>query len=178
MKVQEIETARLRLRKLRMSDFDALRPILQDIEVMYAWEHAFSDEEVRDWLAENLRRYQADGYSYLAAEDRENGNLLGTTGLLTEQVDGTARLGIGWIYGKRFWGKGFAQEGAAALLRCAFETMGAENVIAAIRPENQSSRRLAERLGMTPKGSFLRPYRGKLLEHLIYETNQTHWKGA
>lgn len=41
-----IETQRLYLRKLQLSDMQALKDILQDKDVMYAYEHGFSDEEV------------------------------------------------------------------------------------------------------------------------------------
>lgn len=43
-----IETERLYLRKLMQSDFEALCRILQDDETMYAYEGAFSDEEVQE----------------------------------------------------------------------------------------------------------------------------------
>lgn len=45
-----LETERLYLRKMEQSDYSALCKILQDEEVMYAYEHAFSDEEVQEWL--------------------------------------------------------------------------------------------------------------------------------
>lgn len=40
-----IESTRLFLRKMSQSDFNALCKILQDEEVMYAYEGAFSDKE-------------------------------------------------------------------------------------------------------------------------------------
>ena len=46
-----LATERLILREMTEEDLPALRSMLQDIEVMYAWEHAFSEEEVRQWLA-------------------------------------------------------------------------------------------------------------------------------
>ena len=44
------ETERLFARKLTKDDFGSLCRILQDPEVMYAYEHAFSDAEVNSWL--------------------------------------------------------------------------------------------------------------------------------
>lgn len=41
-----LETERLYLRKLTQNDYAALAAILQNPRVMYAYEHAFSDEEV------------------------------------------------------------------------------------------------------------------------------------
>ena len=46
-----LQTSRLLLREMTEDDLPALRSILQDPQVMYAYEHAFSEEEVRAWLA-------------------------------------------------------------------------------------------------------------------------------
>ena len=45
-----IETDRLYLREMNQGDYEALCKILQDEEVMYAYEHAFTDNEVQEWL--------------------------------------------------------------------------------------------------------------------------------
>ena len=44
------ETERLYLRELRQTDFKSLCKILRDEETMYAYEGAFSDIEVHEWL--------------------------------------------------------------------------------------------------------------------------------
>ena len=45
-----LETERLYFREMEQADFDALCQILQDEETMYAYEGAFSDAEVQEWL--------------------------------------------------------------------------------------------------------------------------------
>ena len=49
-----LETERLYLRKMTYDDLDSLRAILCDPEVMYAYEHAFDDDEVNEWLENSL----------------------------------------------------------------------------------------------------------------------------
>ena len=56
-----LETQRLRLRPLTDDDLPALCAILQDPVAMRAYEHAFSDEEAREWLARQQRRRARDG---------------------------------------------------------------------------------------------------------------------
>ena len=163
-----IETERLVLRELTEADFEAAREILGDARVMYAWEHGFSDAETRAWIAENIARYRRDGFSYLAAVERAGGELAGFIGPLVETVDGERRIGVGYILGGKFWGRGYATEGAAACVDYAFDQLGADEVIAEIRPENSASRRVAERLGMTARESFVKIYKGKEMPHLIY----------
>ena len=60
------ETKRLILRKMTPSDREELCRILQDEEVMYAYEGAFSDEEVEAWLDRQLKRYEEDGFGLWA----------------------------------------------------------------------------------------------------------------
>ena len=54
----QLATTRLILRKLEPEDFDSLCRILQDPEVMYAYEGPFSREEVQAWLDKMLTRYK------------------------------------------------------------------------------------------------------------------------
>jgi RimJ/RimL family protein N-acetyltransferase len=56
---------------------------------------------------------------------------------------------MGWNTYRAFWGKGIANEAAAAVLDYAFEVRGERKVQALISSGNESSRRVAERLGMT-----------------------------
>ena len=58
-----LETERLYLREMEQGDFDDLCKILQDEETMYAYEGAFSDREVQEWIDRQIslpgRRYAA-----------------------------------------------------------------------------------------------------------------------
>ena len=162
-----LQTRRLTLRELEKEDVGALRPILQDPLVMYAWEHAFTDAEIRDWIETNRVRYQTDGCGYWAAQEPETGRVAGMLGLLMEEVAGERRLGLGYLLRRDCWGMGYATEGARALLE-AFQKRNASEVIAEIRPENMPSRRVAERLGMRVEGELVKRYRGKAMPHLIY----------
>lgn len=162
------QSARLDFRKLVEGDFAALCTILQDEQTMYAWEHGFTADEVRAWLDKNLLHYETDGFSYFAAIRRDTGELIGVMGPLMEEVEGTRHTGIAYILRRDCWHCGYASEGAAACLQYAFDTLQAEQVIAQIRPENTASRRVAERLGMTVTGQFVKTYRGKDMPHLIY----------
>lgn len=162
------ETARLVLRELTWHDLDAVSAFFQDEEVMYAWEHAFSADEVSAWLGENIKRYQTDGFSFWAVIAKSSGNLIGVCGPLAETVEGVRRTGIAYIFNKSYWGQGYASKAAQASVIYALETLGADEVIAEIRPENMPSRRVAECLGLKVQGSFVKTYKGKAMPHLIY----------
>ena len=163
-----IETKRLGLRELEQEDFGALCLFLQDIEGMYAWGYDFSDEQVREFISNQQKRYEVDGFGYYAAVEKESGKVIGCMGPLMEQVDGEKFYGIGYILGKDAWGKGYATEAGEASIRYLFENYAAQKVIAEIRPENEASVRVAERLGMKRESQFIKMVKGKQMPHAIY----------
>ena len=164
-----MQTERLRFRRLRADDFVLIAPILQDEQIMYAWEHGFDYNEVCDWLADELRRYREDGCGHCAGFDRQTGELVALAGALVEQLPEGPAYGVAYIVDRRHWGKGYGVECATASLRRAFLELGADRAVAVIRPENRPSRRVAEACGMKPAGEFIRHYRGKDMPHIIYE---------
>lgn len=163
-----LETERTVLRQLCPDDQAALASILGDIDVMYAWEHAFTKDEIHDWIAENMLRYHRDGYSYWAVTCKNTGQLIGVSGLLKETAGGKTYLGTGYIFNKTFWHQGYAFECAAACKTYAFTHLHTPLLTAQIRPENTASRKVAERLGMSELGQFDRVYRGKTMPHILY----------
>lgn len=46
------ETERTYLREMNQTDFNSLCKILQDKDTMYAYEGAFNDKEVQEWLGQ------------------------------------------------------------------------------------------------------------------------------
>ena len=163
-----LETSRLYLRKIQKNDDRLISEILQDIDVMYAWEHAFSNDEVADWINENRMRYERDGYGYWAVIHKMSERLIGVCGLLKEQADYENYVGLGYIFNKDYWGRGYALESASACVDYAFHTLKVKELTAQIRPNNLPSRKVAEKLGMEVKKEFIKRYRGKEMLHLIY----------
>ena len=161
-------TERLLLRRLTEKDFPEVFAVLGDPEVMYAWEHGFSEQEARDWLARTFARYERDGFGHYAVELQQTGEFVGMVGAIRETLAGKDLLGIGWMLRKECWGNGYATEAAKAVLSDAFARLDAEEVIADIRPENTASRRVAERLGMRPEYEVVKQYRGKDMPHIVY----------
>lgn len=170
MKIQhyEMESARLRFRRLRADDYSLVAPILQDAETMYAWEHGFSYEEVIDWIADMLRRYHEDGCGYFAGLDRETGELAALAGPLVEQLnEQTTAIGLGCIVRRDLWGQGLGTECARASLAFAFDKLNAPRVLALIRPENVASLHVAAACGMQPVGQINKRYQGKDMPHVV-----------
>ena len=59
---------------------------------------------------------------------------------------------IGWRFRRAAWGQGYATEAAGELLRHGFDTVGLDEIVAVLKPENRRSLRNVEKLGMTADG--------------------------
>ena len=57
-----LETPRLQLCEMVLDDFKSLSLILQDENVMHAYNGAFSEEETMAWLQKQFRRYKEFGF--------------------------------------------------------------------------------------------------------------------
>ena len=167
-----LETKRLILREMTAEDFDGLCGILQDPEVMYAYEHAFSDQEVRDWLTRQQRRYREDGFGLLAMIRREDGGFIGQAGLTMPEVRDRRVPEIGYLLRRDCWEKGYATEAAAACKEYAFQVLGLPEVWSIIRDTNRASRAVAKRNGMVPEGVLIKRYWGVDMPHILYRVTK------
>lgn len=163
-----LETKRLILREIHIGDFSELVPMLGDPEVMYAWEHGFSDDEIRAWITRRENGYRENGFDYFLAVDKVTGTAVGQIGLLKETLGEETLYGIGWILKKSEWGKGYAFEGAHAVMDYAFRLLKLPELVADIRPENTSSGRVAEKLGMRETNTVVKIVDGKEMPHVVY----------
>ena len=178
MKEWILETPRLFLRKIQRGDHAAIGGILQDPEIMYAWEHGFTQDEVNNWIEANLLRYDKDGYGYWAVSEKTSGQLVGVCGLIAEKADGEDYTGIGYIFNKAYWGRGYAFESAKSCIDYGFQVLQCAEITAQIRPGNAPSKKVAEKLGMTAKKQFIKIYRGKEMPHLLYSITAKEAKNA
>ena len=117
------ETERLVIKEVTYEDFDNLSVMLKDLEVMYAWEHSFSDEEVKEWIDNNIKSYREDGTGYFTIIEKESGRFAGQAGLHYSVVQDKRILEIGYIFMKEFWNKGYAYEAAKFFIKQAFHKM-------------------------------------------------------
>lgn len=162
------ETKRLILRKMEEKDFEDVACMLQNPNVMYAWEYEFSIEDVYDWIKKNQNLYEKYSLGYFLAVEKSTNKIVGQIALMPDFIEGKAFMEVGYILKQEFWNQGYAKEGAEAMINFAFKTLGCESVIAEIRPNNLRSRKVAENLGMVVTGDFIKKFRDKEMLHLIY----------
>lgn len=163
-----LETERLYLREMNQDDFDSLCKILQDEEVMYAYEGAFSNDEVQEWLDRQIARYQMWGFGLWAVILKETDEMIGQCGLTMQPWKDEEVLEIGYLFQRRYWHKGYATEAAAACKQYAFETLDADEVCSIIRDTNIPSQNVARRNDMVKTDCRIKLYKGVDMPHYRY----------
>lgn len=166
-----IETKRLYLRKMSFSDRKDIAAILQDEKTMYAYEHAFSDGEVDDWISRQIVRYSEYGYGLLAVIRKEDDALIGQCGLSWQDTPDGKVSEIGYLFNRRYWHNGYAIEAADAVKWFAFETLSLSSVCSIIRDNNIPSIKVALKNGMKPIGNFVKHYYGFDMPHTVYSVS-------
>ena len=163
-----IETKRLYLREMTRDDFPLLCKYLQDPDVMYAFEHPYSDEEVWEGIEKQLERYSKDGFGVWAVILKENGELIGHCGLSMQPCEDIELLEIGYMLQKKYWHQGYAIEGAIACREYAFNVLNADEVFSLIRDTNVASQNVAIRNGMSVRRTYIKHYYGIDMPHYVY----------
>lgn len=163
-----LETKRLYLREMNPSDFNSLCRILQNEKAMYAYEGAFSDQEVQEWLDRQIYRYQKWNFGLWAAVLKETDKMIGQCGLTMQQWKDQEVLEIGYLFERSHWHQGYATEAAKACKQYAFEKLNASEVCSIIRDSNTASQNVAMRNGMVMKDQWIKHYKGVDMPHYRY----------
>jgi RimJ/RimL family protein N-acetyltransferase len=165
---EPIETGRLRLRRSRPEDAEAISAYRSDPDVRrwQGWEHT-DPESLRAEIREMASRAPGDpgGWVQLSVEDRETGRLVGDVGLSPAEGE-PGVIKIGYTIAPEFQGRGYATEAIEVLVAYAFERLGAEVVRAYASADNLPSIRVAEKIGM------------RLVERMEHRSGDEVWFGV
>lgn len=163
-----LETERLYLREMKQSDFDSLCKILKDEETMYAYEGAFDDSEVHQWLNKQIARYNRYGFGLWAVVLKENDEMIGQCGLTMQQWKDDELLEMGYLFQRKYWHRGYAVEAATACRKYAFDVLNADEVCSIIRDTNIASQKVAVRNGMIMTDTWTKHYRDVDMPHYLF----------
>ena len=166
--MEELRTARLRLRGWRPDDVDFLFDLYSREEVQRYIGLVPRVMTVRAEAQERLDRLVAHplpaplGVWAVARED--DGRLLGVLLLKPIPASGpeeprrpSGDIEIGWHFHPDAWGHGYATEAAGRVLAHAFDS-GLTRVVAVTNPANSASQQVCRRIGMTHEGRTDRYY--------------------
>jgi [ribosomal protein S5]-alanine N-acetyltransferase len=152
--IVEIETDRLRLRRLDLDDAEFVFRLVNEP----SWLRFIGDRNVHD--LDGARRYITDGPQRLYArygfglflvERRSDLLPLGMCGLIKR--DTLPDVDIGFAFLPEHWKHGYAREAAEATLRYARERHRLPRVIGITSLDNVASGQVLERIGLQPEGT-------------------------
>ncbi|GAB3610267.1 GNAT family protein [Humibacter ginsengiterrae] len=155
---REISTERLRLRPLTKSDLESRSANYQkrtDVVRYLRWEVHDHDEPAKNLekrIALQRLAHDGDGLIFAvelcATDGSDEHRVIGDVSLFVKSAK-DAQVEIGWVFHPAVHGRGFATEATTALLKVAFDELGAHRVYAELDAANEASARLCEILGMT-----------------------------
>jgi [ribosomal protein S5]-alanine N-acetyltransferase len=145
-----LETERLLLRHIDLTDAGAMNQLFEDPEVMRFGDGAQSAAWVQNWIRECLQHDASDsGFGPWAVVKRERLEVIGYCGLFNfPDINGKPEVEIGYRLVRADWGKGYATEAVLGVRDYAFNKLNLKRLIALIDPENTASVRVALKAGM------------------------------
>lgn len=178
-----LETDRLILRRFTPDDVENLVELDSDPEVMWYLSRgrpSARKEIEKVILPRFLELYERyEGYGTWAVVEKSSGEFVGWLSLRPRDGDPPDEPELGYRLRRAAWGKGFATEGARALVHRAFTELGAKRVYAETMAVNKASRRVLEKAGLRPARTFHAewedPVPGSEHGEVEYELRRADW---
>lgn len=168
MKRVILETDRLQLREMTLSDIGALSSMLQDEKVMYAYNGAFNDEETLAWMQKQMQRYEEYGFGLWGVFIKNTDEMIGQCGITMQEYKATQVPEIGYLLAHEHWHKGYAVEAATACREYGFNALHFDALYSIIRDTNIASQNVALRNGMSFIDTIVKHYRGVDMPHMVF----------
>lgn len=154
-KPQTLRTERLRLRKVKLSDADAIfHQYAQDPEVTryVSWRAHQSLNETREYVRMCLLAWDVGKAYHWAIERLEDKEVIG---MIIARVNGE-KWELGFVLARVHWGKGYMTEAVKSLIAWAFKQKDIYRIWAVCDVDNAASARVMEKAGMQREGVLRR----------------------
>lgn len=140
-----LETERLVLRLPQAGDFERYAELMADADACrYIGGHLARGAAWRKFL-QMPGAWLLQGFAMFSVIEKSSGRWVGQMG--PWKPEGWPGNEIGYAFHPDAWGRGYAHESAVAAIDWAFDTLGWDDIVHCIAPENFASKRVAERLG-------------------------------
>lgn len=149
----ELETERLRLRKLTMRDAQDIYNYSRDplVAKHVLWDAHRSIGESRAYLRYMLRKYRMTEPASWGIELKSTGRIIGTIGYMWIQTDNAAAE-VGYSLSRLYWGQGIMTEALHAVIDYAFTALKLNRIEAIHEIDNPASGAVMKKCGMQYEG--------------------------
>jgi RimJ/RimL family protein N-acetyltransferase len=172
--VDELQTPRLLLRRLRAEDLDDLTRMHLDPRVMATMGGVHSPAETEEWLGRQRDHWERRGFGLWLARDRATGRFAGRGGLHHVEIDGRDEIEVGYCFRAEFWGRGLATELARESIRVAFTVLRLPELVCFTLTTNRASQRVMQKAGFR----YERHRTWKDLPHVFYRLTEATWRNT
>lgn len=147
-----LETPRLVLRPPEYSDAPAMAALFSDFDVVKntcSYAYPYSEEDARNFVSKvAMQRARGEGFVFSVLE-AETGAFAGTAGLMLNN----GVFDLGYMYGRPYWGEGYATEVGRKLISFAFNALKADEITAGWFADNPASGHVLRKLGFVSNGT-------------------------
>lgn len=145
-------TERLEVRRFAPDEGDLLARLHRDERVMRYAGGVQTPEKTRETFAKRVLAYYDEnpGLGIWATIERATGACVGLH--LLNNIQGEADLQVGYLLYPEYWGKGYATEGALAVLRHGYGTLALPQIAAITDLDNADSQRVLLKAGLRREG--------------------------
>jgi RimJ/RimL family protein N-acetyltransferase len=155
--MEQVRTARLAGARPLLRDADELHPICADPRVAdWLWPGELGGPrtlaQVRSLMVRDADHWKRHRFGVWVLRDAATGAVVGRGGLHRDEDD----VAVDWLIAADRWGEGLATEIARESVRCAFDVLELESVIAETVPHNVASRAVMERCGFAFEADVVR----------------------
>jgi ribosomal-protein-alanine N-acetyltransferase len=151
----QLDTPRLRLRRLTMRDAADIYRYSRDSEVAryVLWDAHRSVSDSRAYLRFMLRRYRNHEPASWGIEWKQTGEIIGTIGFMWIQDDNAAAE-VGYSLAREYWNQGIMTEALQAVIRYAFDGLDLNRVEAQHETTNPASGAVMRKCHMVKEGTL------------------------
>lgn len=177
-----LETPRLRLRHWHDDDLESLARLCADPEVMRYYPALMSRDDCAALMVRSRLQFVRHGVGLWALERKDSDAFIGYCGLASCALPmPSPAVELLWAVTCDQWGQGLVHEAANAVLQCAFDTLGLDEVVACAAQLNEPARQLLEGLGMRPEQATAFGHPDLVPEHplhpqLLYRLQRDDWR--
>lgn len=176
----ELKTKRLVLREWKKSDLIPFAKMNNDPKVMEFFPSTLIKQESDKLVKKIQKEFQEEKFGLWAVEITDVAPFIGFIGLhnVSFSAHFTPAIEIGYRLAFKYWNKGYALEGAKAVVDYAFNTLDLKEIVSFTSTNNIRSIKLMKKLNMVndPKDNFDHPKLSKnhpLSQHVLYRLKNT-----
>jgi ribosomal-protein-alanine N-acetyltransferase len=176
-----ITTDRLILRHWHDADIEPFIQINSDATVMKYFPSVMSAEQSLQFVRRIQTNFEEYGYGLYAVESKSTSEFIGFIGFSHPHFDSffTPCIEIGWRLSSKYWGLGYATEGATACLKHGFSVLNFDKIYSFTASVNLPSVNVMKKIGLKFLGEFDHPILeigSWLSNHLLYGISFSEWR--